>query len=677
FSSLESSTEVSSTARRIMVNVDNSPDCASVNNFSGPSHRTFRVKKEEPMDDYGEGMNKDSRIAHLKTRLIECEQRAKKAEEEHAQATAQEMKWIEKSAESESERVSLENQLRLLLNEKEEAARAEKAVTEKFQKEVMKKYEAALAWKGKMKEELEQSKADLEKARNDWNVKLDKMARVANSDRAEYEQNLKDMGEKYESALASSSESVKLVEEMKIQKRGMEEELRKFKVDREKSMVACHERLDKIVKGERAQNEQKVKEVMEKYEADLEKAQNGWNGKFDKMRNKAAIQKNLKEMREKYESAFASSRDSEGLLETMKSEKKRLEEELGTAKANLDKAQSDWHFKMDKILLGERANNETKLWEKKEKYEADLEKARKEFNGKLEESEKTRMNLEESLKKEREERSSESREAWKRLAELKIENEDLQDQVKELKKLTGRLGSDKGLVEQREGRDDEVAKLRAVNDWAENELKDVKKEARLKQEELMNELEEMRKINGLLATTPSGKIHSALICARMQIEHLEKEVEAATPKATDSSNKRRRRPEETVDKENRRRSSRIVSRSIVDSEKDGEPLMKKSRSDSTETCVNHSAALEQTTPQCALCEQCPETALEFAMHLRRSHSSSLEENRIYLICSCGYEVRSVPSDSKHNTKSKFFHFKYYIQMNISILILLPMIFETN
>ncbi|GMS87740.1 hypothetical protein PENTCL1PPCAC_9915, partial [Pristionchus entomophagus] len=94
---------------------------------------------------------------------------------------------------------------------------------------------------------------------------------------------LNDMRKKYESALASSSESAKLEEEMKIEKREMEEELRKFKVDREKSRVAWHEKMDKIVRWERAQNEEKVKEVMEKYEADLEKARNDWNGKLDKM----------------------------------------------------------------------------------------------------------------------------------------------------------------------------------------------------------------------------------------------------------------------------------------------------------------------------------------------------------------------------------------------------------
>ncbi|GMS86054.1 hypothetical protein PENTCL1PPCAC_8229, partial [Pristionchus entomophagus] len=57
-------------------------------------------------------------------------------------------------------------------------------------------------------------------------------------------------------------------------------------------------------------------------------------------------------------------------------------------------------------------------------------------------------------------------------------------------------------------------------------------EAKLKQANLMKELEEMKKINELLATTEAGKFYDELKSARKRIEHLEKKAETFMPKAS-------------------------------------------------------------------------------------------------------------------------------------------------
>ncbi|GMS90122.1 hypothetical protein PENTCL1PPCAC_12298, partial [Pristionchus entomophagus] len=56
---------------------------------------------------------------------------------------------------------------------------------------------------------------------------------------------------------------------------------------------------------------------------------------------------------------------------------------------------------------------------------------------------------------------------------------------------------------------------------------------------------------------------------------------------------------------------------------------------------------EKNTPQCALCEVCPRSALNYASHLRAVHKSTLSAIGIYLICGCGVEVRTDNRSTKH------------------------------
>ncbi|GMS91080.1 hypothetical protein PENTCL1PPCAC_13255, partial [Pristionchus entomophagus] len=57
-----------------------------------------------------------------------------------------------------------------------------------------------------------------------------------------------------------------------------------------------------------------------------------------------------------------------------------------------------------------------------------------------------------------------------------------------------------------------------------------------------------------------------------------------------------------------------------------------------------------STPQCILCEEYPTTANGFAIHLQMYHNSTLRSNGIYLVCSCGKEVRSYSTDPDHTRK---------------------------
>ncbi|GMS90776.1 hypothetical protein PENTCL1PPCAC_12951, partial [Pristionchus entomophagus] len=56
------------------------------------------------------------------------------------------------------------------------------------------------------------------------------------------------------------------------------------------------------------------------------------------------------------------------------------------------------------------------------------------------------------------------------------------------------------------------------------------------------------------------------------------------------------------------------------------------------------------TPQCILCEAYPTTISEYATHISAQHKSNLNSNGIYLLCSCGTEIRSSRANSTHNLK---------------------------
>ncbi|GMS79711.1 hypothetical protein PENTCL1PPCAC_1886, partial [Pristionchus entomophagus] len=57
-----------------------------------------------------------------------------------------------------------------------------------------------------------------------------------------------------------------------------------------------------------------------------------------------------------------------------------------------------------------------------------------------------------------------------------------------------------------------------------------------------------------------------------------------------------------------------------------------------------------TTPQCIMCEAHPSTAGGYDGHLEKLHKSSLHAQGMYLICSCGMEVRSKKSFRKKHSK---------------------------
>ncbi|GMS85965.1 hypothetical protein PENTCL1PPCAC_8140, partial [Pristionchus entomophagus] len=108
---------------------------------------------------------------------------------------------------------------------------------------------------------------------------------------------------------------------------------------------------------------------------------------------------------------------------------------------------------------------------------------------------------------------------------------------------------DKELVDQRKS-DVEESKLKDLIIRAEKALKDAQTKAaevKVKQENLMKELGEMRMINGLLATTEAGKIYDELRSARKQIEHLEKKTEVATAKTSNEQTIKRKRTEAQCD----------------------------------------------------------------------------------------------------------------------------------
>ncbi|GMS91090.1 hypothetical protein PENTCL1PPCAC_13265, partial [Pristionchus entomophagus] len=57
---------------------------------------------------------------------------------------------------------------------------------------------------------------------------------------------------------------------------------------------------------------------------------------------------------------------------------------------------------------------------------------------------------------------------------------------------------------------------------------------------------------------------------------------------------------------------------------------------------------ENVTPQCVLFEAYPKTTTAYAYHLDSQHKSTLISNGIYLLCSCGFEIRSCYLSKKHN-----------------------------
>ncbi|GMS91206.1 hypothetical protein PENTCL1PPCAC_13381, partial [Pristionchus entomophagus] len=74
---------------------------------------------------------------------------------------------------------------------------------------------------------------------------------------------------------------------------------------------------------------------------------------------------------------------------------------------------------------------------------------------------------------------------------------------------------------------------------------------------------------------------------------------------------------------------------------DEEPSVKKLRADSEKSCGN-------ATPQCILCEAHPSMVSGYTVHLFKHHKSTLIANYIYLLCSCGFEIRSCYSTTKHS-----------------------------
>ncbi|GMS97282.1 hypothetical protein PENTCL1PPCAC_19457, partial [Pristionchus entomophagus] len=83
------------------------------------------------------------------------------------------------------------------------------------------------------------------------------------------------------------------------------------------------------------------------------------------------------------------------------------------------------------------------------------------------------------------------------------------------------------------------------------------------------------------------------------------------------------------------------------------------------TCIGLQFTLQKlaktvpTTPQCIQCEAksdvyfskaYPTTAFGYAKHLHRHHKSTLKTNGIYLVCSCGDEIRSNTSNPDHYKK---------------------------
>ncbi|GMS91084.1 hypothetical protein PENTCL1PPCAC_13259, partial [Pristionchus entomophagus] len=72
-----------------------------------------------------------------------------------------------------------------------------------------------------------------------------------------------------------------------------------------------------------------------------------------------------------------------------------------------------------------------------------------------------------------------------------------------------------------------------------------------------------------------------------------------------------------------------------------EPTMKKSRPESDKS-------LEKKTPQCIMCEKFPKTACGYVNHLFKHNNSTLKTIGIYLLCSCGIEIRTHYSSLKHN-----------------------------
>ncbi|GMS97294.1 hypothetical protein PENTCL1PPCAC_19469, partial [Pristionchus entomophagus] len=106
-------------------------------------------------------------------------------------------------------------------------------------------------------------------------------------------------------------------------------------------------------------------------------------------------------------------------------------------------------------------------------------------------------------------------------------------------------------------------------------------------------------------------------------------------------------PGETVEVEKRKRSTRNTSRhqkyteSMDNSEGEEGPSVKKARSDFAKKGA-------KATPQCILCEVFPTTAISYADHLNNTHKTTLKSNGIYLICSCGKEVRSHNRDPNHS-----------------------------
>ncbi|GMS97507.1 hypothetical protein PENTCL1PPCAC_19682, partial [Pristionchus entomophagus] len=62
--------------------------------------------------------------------------------------------------------------------------------------------------------------------------------------------------------------------------------------------------------------------------------------------------------------------------------------------------------------------------------------------------------------------------------------------------------------------------------------------------------------------------------------------------------------------------------------------------DGTQFTLHKLSEKTHSTPQCILCETYLPTVRCYAEHLQKLHNSSLRANGIYLICSCGQEVRS-------------------------------------
>ncbi|GMR30614.1 hypothetical protein PMAYCL1PPCAC_00809, partial [Pristionchus mayeri] len=59
-------------------------------------------------------------------------------------------------------------------------------------------------------------------------------------------------------------------------------------------------------------------------------------------------------------------------------------------------------------------------------------------------------------------------------------------------------------------------------------------------------------------------------------------------------------------------------------------------------------AVSFITPQCILCEIHPKSVAGYTLHLAIHHKSTLKENRIFLMCGCGFRCTS----NRHSNHGK-------------------------